>query len=296
MSDHQLGGGAQVTSLQITPRFTGGVPSAKLIIPDNLFPDARGLLRHSSGPNPDANTISQMAMNATATMKFNRPNHSVGFKQVISFKFQTLLYAGRKDSDGCIEETSTGLNFRFILDCSADQNLQSPWAPFYLPRKLAPNGAQATIELGDQPGGKARLQRRNVNRDRLNFLVSFSASSDFDTCVVVELPTGEHVPLAGFSWTYSQQVDISWTTGDPVISRNTGSCQFVSKTDDMKSRKAQFDIFTNANLRTGDTMVSKFNTAMFAAQAGGTSGDYSITQFDNYTDNITMEMQGRLPN
>ncbi len=295
MATHDLGGGVRVSDLQINPSFPGGAPSASLLVPDPLFNDIKGSLRYSAGTNPQAKTVGQTAMGATATLTIPGSNFAVGFKQVVFFRFHTLLYAGRKDSDGCIEETSTGLNFRFLLDCAASENLQSPWAPFYLPRKIAPTGRSTTIEMPDQPAGKARLQRRNDKRDRLNFLLAFRQSCRFVTCVVVENTKGAHVPLEGFEWSYSHEIDIAWTSGEPSIARNQGTCRFDSRIPDLKARRAELDLFADATLSGSDTIVTKFNQAMFTTLRGGSSGDYAITPFDNYTENITPQLQGLLP-
>jgi hypothetical protein len=264
-------------------------------VPDPLFNDIKGSLRYSSGANPQARTVGQTAMGATAALTIPGSNFAVGFKQVVFFRFHTLLYAGRKDTDGCIEETSTGLNFRFLLDCAANENLQSPWAPFYLPRRIASAGKRITIEMPDQPAGKARLQRRNVKRDRLNFLVAFRQSCRFVTSVVVENTKGAHVPLEGFEWSYTHEIDVSWASGEPAIARNTGQCRFDSRISDMRTTGAEFAILSNATLSGADTIVTKFNQGMFAASRGEASGDYAITPFDNYTENITPALQGLLP-
>lgn len=294
MSQHDLGGGIKVTDLSITTRFAG-VPSSRLVMPDPIFPELKGSLRYASGPNPAATTVGQTAMGATATMKVGGSNFSVGFKQVVFFRFHTLLYAGRKNSDGSIEETSTGLNFRLFLDCAANDNLQSPWAPFYLPRKLAPNGTPITFDIPDQPAGKARLQRRNAKRDRLNYLVSFRQSCEFVTYVVVEHTNGKHLPLEGFAWVYNHEVDVSWAKGEPEISRNAGTCRFDRKIDDLRAGQPEFDLFANSGLTGADTMVTKFNQAMFATLKGQSSPDYAITEFDVYSENITQDLQARTP-
>ena len=178
-----LGGGKQLESVTVTPSFPGGAGSASLLIPDELFPDIKGSVRYSSGTNLNARTVGQTAMGATATGVIRGNNVVVGLKQVASFKFHTGFYVGLKDSDSCIEETTTGLNFQVLLDCSANDSLQSPWALFYLPRKIAPNGSPFTVEMPDQPAG--RLQRRNAGRDRLDFLLAYRSQCEWCARVTI---------------------------------------------------------------------------------------------------------------
>jgi hypothetical protein len=289
-----LGGGKSLESVTVTPSFPGGAGSASLLIPDELFPDIKGSLRYSSGTNLNARTVGQTAMGATATGVIRGSNVVVGMKQVASFKFHTAFYAGLKDSDGCIEETTTGLNFQVLLDCSANDNLQSPWAPFYLPRKIAPNGAPFTVEMPDQPAGRLRLQRRNAGRDRLNFLLAYRSQCDFLAYFVVERSDGRHQPIKGFQWHYNHDIDIAWSKGQPSIIRSAASVAFDSAIDNLQAGDRRFDILANAQLTTADTIVTKFNQAMFAAQRREPSGNYAITEFANYTPNITPDMQGRL--
>jgi hypothetical protein len=289
-----LGGGKLLESVTVTPSFPGGGGSASLLIPDQLFPDIKGSLRYSSGTNLNARTVGQTAMGATATGVIRGNNVVVGMKQVASFKFHTAFYAGLKDSDGCVEETTTGLNFQVLLDCSANDNLQSPWAPFYLPRQIAPNGSPFTVEMPDQPGGRLRLQRRNAGRDRLNFLLAYRSQCDFLAYFVVERSDGRHQPIKGFQWHYNHDIDIAWSKGSPSIIRSAASVAFDGAVDNLQAGDRRFDILANAQLATADTIVTKFNQAMFAAQRREPTGNYSITEFANYTPNITPDMQGRL--
>jgi hypothetical protein len=290
-----LGQGGQLDSLKVTPSFPGGIASATLLIPDRLFPDIKGSLRHSSGSNPDARTIGQTAMGATATGVVRGSGFAVGFKQLANFKFHSAFYIGIKDTDGCIEETSTGLNFRSFLDCSADENLQSPWAPFYLPQTVVGNGKDFSVDMPDQPGGRLRLQRRNSKRDRLNFLVAYRTKCEFLTYFVVARPDGTHLPIKGFSWQYTHDIDVAWSKGNPTVQSNVGGARLEAVIDNLKAGDSRFDLLANKGLTTADTMVTQFNRAMFAAQRREASADYSITEFDNYTENITPEMQRRVP-
>jgi len=290
-----LGGGNRLESVTVKPSFPGGSGSASLLIPDELFPDIKGSLRYSSGTNLNARTVGQTAMGATATGVIRGNNVVVGMKQVASFKFHTAFYAGLKDSDGCIEETTTGLNFQILLDCSTNDSLQSPWAPFYIPRKIAPNGSPFTVEMPDQPGGRLRLQRRNAGRDRLNFLLACRSQCDFLAYFVVERSDGRHQPIKGFQWHYNHDIDIAWSKGgNPSIVRSAASVGFDTAVDNLQAGDRRFDILANSQLRTPDTIVSKFNEAMFAAQRRQPTGNYAISEFANYTSNITPDMLARL--
>jgi hypothetical protein len=294
MATIDLGQGGRLESLVVTPSFPGAVGRANFEIPDKLFPDIKGTLRYSAGAILDARTVGTAAMGATATGIIRSNGFIVGFKQVAFFKLHTALFAGIKDSDGCIEETSTGLNFRQFLDCSPDDNLQAPWAPFYLPRTLAQNGKPFKVEMLDQPGGRLRLQRRNAKRDRLNFLLALRTSCDFVTYFVVERPDGSHLPIQGFAWNCRREIDIAWDKGNPTIARNVGGAVFDSLLDNLKPGDARFDILANNGLRSPDTLVSQFNQGLFAASNRKPSASYSITEFDNYTENITPALQSRL--
>lgn len=290
-----LGQGGRLGSLTVTPNFSGG-GSAKLIIPDDLFPDIKGSLRYSSGSNPDARVLGQTAMGATAKGIITGNNFAVGFKQLAFFKFQTAFYAGIKDNDGCIEETSTGLNFTTIIDCSTNDALASPWAPFYLPIAFVRSGTEFTIEMIDQPAGKLRLQRRNAKRDRLNFLVAFRSQCSFLTYFVIVRPDGTHLPIKGFEWHCNQDIGIKWLKGEPSIQHNSGGAAFDQVIDNLKSGDVRFNILANKSLGTADTIATRFNRAMFAANRRQANGDYLITEFDNFTSNITPDMQSRIVN
>jgi hypothetical protein len=297
MAGIELGQGGRLESLTVTPNFPGGSVSASLIIPDSTFSDIKGSLRYSSGSNPRPQpVVGQTAMGATAKGIITGDNFVVGFKQLAFFKFQTAFYAGIKDNDGCIEETTTGLNFTHILDCAPDDQLNSPQAPFYLPRKVVRNGLEFTIEMPDQPQGKLRLQRRNAKRDRLNFLVAFRTQCSFLTYFVVERRDGSHLPINGFEWHYNHDIDIKWSEGEPLIQSSTGSVAFDKKIDNLKPGDVQFDMLANTRLSAADTIVTRFNRAMFAANRRQANGDYSITEFDNFTSNITPDMQSRIVN
>ncbi len=289
-----LGGGSRLESLTVAPIFPGGNGSASLLIPDELFPDIKGSLRYSSGTNLNARTVGQTAMGARATGVIRGNNVVIGMKQVASFKFHSAFYAGLKDSDGCIEETTTGLNFQVLLDCSPNDSLQSPWAPFYLPRKIAPNGTPFTVEMPDQPAGRLRLQRRNAGRDRLNFLLAYRSQCDFLAYFVVERSDGRHQPIKGFKWHCNHDIDIAWSKGNPSVIRSNANVGFDEAVDNLQAGDRRFDILADARLTTADTIVTQFNRAMFAAQSRQPSGNYAITEFANYTANITADMQGRL--
>ena len=294
MSDHDLGRGFRIESLNITPSFPSGFGKATLKVPDDVFPEIKGTIQVSSGQNATAKTVGQAAMGATATFVAKGTGLEVGFKQLIFFKFQTALYAGLKDSDGSIEESSTGLNSRFFLDCSVDQNLNAPWAPFYLPVNIVRSGPPISIDMPDQPSARFRLQRRNSLRDRLNFLLSVRTSSEFVTFVVVKLPDNRHVPLEGFSWKYSHDVELQWTKGNPVISRDSSSIRFDSKIVGLTAGDNRFDMFANASLGSSDTMVLQFNKAMFAAGRGQPTAGYEIKEFADNGPNISENLRSRL--
>jgi hypothetical protein len=66
--------------------------------------------------------------------------------------------------------------------------------------------------------------------------------------------------------------------------------------DSLTAGEPRFDILANPSLRTADTIVTQFNRAMFAAQNKNPTGDYAITEFPNYTSNITPEMRARIEN
>ncbi len=291
-----LGQGGSLESLTVTPIFPVGNASATLVIPDNQFPDIKGSLRFNAGTKPDAKAVGETAMGATAKGIIKGSNFVIGFKQVASFKFHTAFYAGLKDSDGSIEEISTGLNFRHFLDCATNEKLQSPQAPFYVPRIVAPNGTEFTISMPDQPAGKLRLQRRNSIKDRLNFLVAFSTSVEFLTYFVVEKKDGSHLPNKGFTWSYTHDIDVVWAKGQPSIQTNNGAAKFNSAVDSLVAGEPRFDILANPRLTTADTIVTQFNQAMFAAQNKQPTGGYSISEFPNYTSNITPAMQKRIEN
>jgi len=291
-----LGQGGILDSVTVTPVFPAGAGAAQMVIPDERFPDIKGTLRYAAGANLDAKTFGATAMGATAKGTIKGPNFVIGFKQVASFKFHTAFYAGIKDSDGCIEESSTGLNFRNFIDCAANEVLASPQAPFYLPRTVAPNGAPFSINMFDQPGGRLKLQRRNKKRDRLNFLVAFRSRCSFLAYFVVEKRDGTHLPIKGFTWNHNHEIDVAWSKGQPTIARNNGGAQFESVVDNLKAGEARFDLLANRALTTADTIVTRFNRAMFAAQQGNENGDYSIAVFDNYTSNFTPDMLQRIEN
>jgi hypothetical protein len=208
----------------------------------------------------------------------------------------TALYAGVKDADGCIEDTSTGLNFRSFLDCSLRDEGQAPWAPFYLPRQLLRSGQEFTIEMPDQPAGRVRLQRRNQKRDRLNFLVSFTTSAEFLTFFAVERPDGTHALVRGFTWRSRHEFDINWEKGNPKILSSRGSTTFIEKVDSLSSGDPELAILTNAQLRRGDTLVAQFNFAMTQAKNGQPNSNYAINEFENYTSDITPQIRSRVEN
>jgi hypothetical protein len=297
MATIDLGKGLRVDSLVVTPKFGASSGSASLVIPDEAFPEIKGTLRYSSGGNPQAPALlGKTAMGATATGTVNGGSVTIGFKQIAFFKFHTAFFAGIKDSDGCIEESSTGLNFRHILDCAVNELLQSPQAPFYQPSKVAASGKPFAIEMIDQPAGKLRLQRRNAKRDRLNFLVAYRSRCDFLCCVVVEHRDGTTLPLEGFRWHYNHDIDVNWTNGQPSIQRSAASVALDDTVDRVQPGTPEFVLLANPALGTADTIVTRFNRAMLAAQNRQTNGDYSITEFDNYTANITSDMQFRAAN
>jgi len=217
-----------------------GAGNVNLLIPDPIFTDIKGTLQYTSGPiaNPPF-TVGQTAMGATASGTVHGSHlFAVGFKQVALFRFRTVFYAGLKDSDGCIEETTTGMNFTNILDGATDQNLRAAAAPFYMPRQLVPNGQPFKIEMADQPGGRLRLQRRNQKRDRLNFLVALRSECGFLCYFVVERLDGSHQPIEGFRWHYHANVDVAWVKGQPTVSNNNSDCRFDTRVNDQARQSA----------------------------------------------------------
>jgi len=52
-------------------------------------------------------------------------------------------------------------------------------------------------------------------------------------------------------------------------------------------------MLADPTLTGNDTITTRFNRGLFAAQARHASPDYTITEFDNYTSNITPEMRAR---
>ena len=296
MSEFALGRGFRIESLDIKPSFPSGVGRATLTIPDPLFPDIKGTIRVSSGMDPTARTVGATAMSATAGFIMRGSNCAVGFKQLAAFRFQTALYAGLKESDGSIDESSTGLNFRLFLDCSPRDDLTTPWAPFYLPPVFVRNGAPVSIDMPDQPGARYRLQRRNSLRDRLNFLISVRSRCEFVTFVVVQLPDGTHAPTEGFSWRYNHEVDLNWQNGTPSIARDTSHIGLDSRLPSLPAGDPRFGMLANARLGSTDTIVFKFNQAMRAAASGAATSDYEIREFAGYSDNVAATMKGRFNN
>lgn len=290
-----VGQGGRFDPFTLAPLFPGSNAVTRLEVPDPLFPEIKGTVRFSSGPE-GARTAGQTAMGARATGRFTGNGFSGGFKQVIRFKFMTALYAGIKDADGCIEDTSTGLNFRSFLDCSLRDDGQAPWAPFYLPRQVLNSGQPFTIEMPDQPAGRVRLQRRNQKRDRLNFLVSFSTASEFVTFFAVERPDGSHALVRGFTWKSSHEFEIDWDKGNPKILSSRGSTTFIEKVDSLPSGDPESAILTNPQLRKADTLVAQFNFAMTQAKNGQANSNYAINEFENYTSSITPQMRSRVEN
>jgi hypothetical protein len=294
MKNHYNLGERISIDVDITPSFPFSTGTAKLIIPDPIFPQIKGSVNTLTGPNETATTLGQTAMGAAAKVVVQGAQTiPVGFKQVASFKFSTALYAGLKESDGSIEESSTGLNFTNLIDCATDSHFNSPQAPFYLPVNNVRGGAEVSIEMVDQPGGRWRLQRSNAKRDRVNFLIAGRRETTFLCYLVVVLPSGKHVPVEGFAWSDVQDVDINWRAGEPTIIRSSVGAKFNFRVLKLDSADTRFTLLSNPSLATPDTIVTKYNGAMFKAQAGQTNADYSIQQFDAYGPAVTEEMKQR---
>lgn len=289
-----LGPGGTLETIRFEPSFQAGAGSARLLIPDALFPDIKGTLRVSSGPNPDAKVFGQTAMGLRATCTLRGNGFALGFKQVAFFQFHSAVYAGLKDNDGSIVESSTGLNFRHLLDCSPDANLRAPWAPFYLPRQVARSGVPITIEMIDQPVAKLRLQRRNSLRDRLNFLVSFSSRCSFLAFVVVERPDGKHQPIGGLEWTCVQDVGVRWRQGQPTVEGQSGGVDNRGRIDKLDAADPRLAILTDTGLRNDDTIVSRLNRAIIQANLRQLNGDYEVTESANYDVAVTPALRGRV--
>lgn len=289
----ELGQGGKLEPFDLQLTFAGTPPSAKPNVESNG--DNIGSLRYAASQIPEAEVKGQTAIAATARGTIRGGNFVVGFKQIAFVGFHTAFYAGLKDSDGSIVETSSILNGRQYLDCSVTKDLRAPWAPFYLPRSVAPNGRPFEISMVDQPRGWVRMRQRNNKRDRLNFLISFATSCRFLTYFVVERPDGTHLPIKGFSWTYRQAVYLDWKNGVPTVNpeQSTGRVENQGFVDNLAPRDARFAMLANRNLGETDTLVAVFNDAMKAARAGGKGGLYEITEHENYTDLIAQEMNSR---
>lgn len=289
MATLDLGLGGRLDSFDLSSTFAGTGPSAALQFDGTG--DNRGYVRYAASANADATAMGQTAAGAKARGIISGANFIVGFKQIAFFSFQTALYAGLKDSDGSIVDTSTGLNGKQFIDCAVNENLQAPSAPFYLPRSVAPNGKPFEITMVDQPRGRVRMQRRNKKRDRLNFLISFATSCRFLTYFVVERPNGSHLPIKGFGWNYKQSIDLAWIDGKPKIQRNVGSVDNQGFLDNLRAGDSRFDMLANKDLRSADTLVTQFNQAMIAAQSGKISPNYEFSEFENYNDDVATEMK-----
>jgi hypothetical protein len=287
----KLEGGSSI-QLDLTPSFPSRSGTATLRIPDPMFPQIKGTLRIQTGQS-NSTAFGQTAMGAKASFKIlGNGQHQAGFKQLATLNHSTTFYAGLKQSDGSIEESSLELNNKTLLDCSPDSNLQSPWAPFYLPVAFVRNGSEVEVEMVDQPSQTKRLQRRNSVTDRVNFLLSTSTRTTFLTAFVVVLPSGKHIPIAAFVWKANEVAEISWTESQPAIVRTSVGVEF-SEFVDIQPGSRQFQMLSDAGLGTNDTIVARFNRAMLAAQSGRNSTDYSIREFENYTGLISLEMKDR---
>lgn len=294
MAGVPLGSTGVLESLTLTPSFKNQAGRAELLIPDQLFPEIKGTVRVLSGPNAAARNFGDAAMGLRARCVIRGQGFSVGFKQVATLRFHVAHFAGLKDSDGSIVESSTGLNFTPLLDCAVDAQMRAATAPFYSGRQLAKSGVPLEIEMIDQPAAKLRLQRRNQARDRLNFLVAFSSSCEFVTFVVVERPDGVHQIIRGHEWTCTQELAIRWNKGQPVIEQHAGGVRDGGGTGDLAPGDARMKIMGNPALGDSDTMVARMNTAIGTIALGGRSGDYALTEFPDYNPLLTAAMRGRI--
>jgi hypothetical protein len=297
---HTLGEGCTIT-LEIIPSFPFPTGVVTKVIPDPLFPQIKGSLTIQTGPNVPVDQllahmlkVGEAAMGATAKLVITgpAPQYQVGFKQVASFKFTTDFYVGLKESDGSIEEGSRQLNFTDFLDASIVVGATSS-APFYLAPSVVGNGREASLDMVDQPGGRRRLQRRNNQRDRVNYLVTSRSESDFLTFLVVVLPSGKHVPVEGLFWSATQNVDVGWKAGQPSVVRQNVGVQLKARGVELKASDPRFAILANPSLTNADTLPERYNKAMFAAQNGHATADYAIEEFPTYGPNVSEEMKDR---
>jgi len=294
MADIALGSTGVLESLTLTPSFKNQAGRAELLIPDQRFPEIKGTVRVLSGPNAAARAFGDAAMGLRARCVIRGSGFAVGFKQVATLRFHVAHFAGLKDSDGSIVESSTGLNFLPLLDCAVDAQMRASTAPFYSGRQLAKSGVPLEFDMIDQPAAKLRLQRRNHKRDRLNFLVAFSSSCEFVTFVVVERPDGVHQVIRGHEWSCTQELAIRWKKGQPVIEQHTGGVRDGGGIGDLAAGDPRMKIMANAGLGDADTMVARMNTAIGTVSLGGRSGDYEVTEFPDYNPLLSGAMRGRI--
>ena len=300
MHNYDLGNGVRVESLEITPTFLSIAGKGVLTLPDRLFPDIVGTL--SPFPTPPPGSTRPTSMSAKAAFVLRAPQSlQVGFKQLVLGKGRGAMFAGFKNQDGSITEGTTDLDSKWTLDCSAafDMNvgrMTVPWAPFYAPTASVKPGLEASMDIGDEPGGGAvRLQRRNSLRDRWNFLLCFDQVAEFLTYLVVIRPDGKHAPVEGFTWRYQRTINMFWTHGRPKIQGDSGSASLIERGIQLKEGDQRLALLSNADLGANDTFVVKVNNAINAARKGSASG-YEIKEFNDYSHEVTSEMQSRFVN
>jgi len=298
MKTYQLGDGATI-DLEITPSLLSASGKAALRVPDPIFPEIKGTLR----PYPDrplgSTTPTTMSAKADFTLHASKSGYSVGFKQLAKLSGNTDLYAGLKDQDGSTIQGTTDLNGQWLIDCEFDQvgsRLAAIGLPFYNPKALVRPGSALTIEMQDQPGGGARrLQLRNKSRDRWNFLLTSSASTEFVTFIVVERPDGKHIPVEGFAWKYRRDIGMFWTNGAPSIASDNGGATLDTKFVSIPAGDTRESLLTSLTLKESDTITFKINDAMIKAQRGPTSG-FEIKEYDNYAKEVSDEFRSRFRN
>jgi hypothetical protein len=202
--------------------------------------------------------------------------------------------------DGSITEGTSTLNFTPLLDMAvffdvAAAVMTAPHASFYSENPvLVRPGLPVQLTMKDTPGGSFPFEKRNHVTDRLNFLDAVSQATDFATLLVVQLADRSHRAIAGFRWTFSSSLRVTWNKGRPAAT-GVARQDFQTALTRADLGAAELAVLENRSLGFGDSIVARVNRAKAAANAlhaasplGPSAqrkivgGGYDIEQFDRF--------------
>lgn len=234
-------------------------------------------------PSP---VLGVIAVHHSAEVKHNHTSPLFfGFRQVGNVFFDTSLYAGRKNLDGSIVDSSTGLNRVWILDPGVrGSDSLAPHNPFAEEKtEIAPSVAK-TVGAIDQPSSSALLRRKNSVTHVINYLFKMRRHNEFLTALYVEDTTGGRlVPraLEGVRWRYEVDLAIHWKAA--VAAKATGSNAITSLERLLDISK--LDSFNTINVLSApptQNLVKIMNDSIKRARLTGFDPNWSHTHHPEY--------------